>query len=447
MMDPGNQKDLVDMIWERMGFLRYKQLHLTQKINEIALKKGSNTYDNATVHNILKKNRGMSLEFLVIVTEALGFAEGELFPEYINQYLIVEQPSKMQVHKQKLNKFINVCIEKGLYEYCRLIVDKLKRIDNPPIAILKGIADKLEKNRQLDSACYIYSIITSLVDFKLGENAQIHIKKFKLQMEMGMNKAYESAVELGVYATYMDDEILKQRAFGLLISTYYLLDDWDKVYYYCDEQLKIISHKNSGQYSETLSYKIYAARKKRDYKSALELIDRYVEAMGVKQNKWATITRLIIYVEMGDNEALTQLIQLIKNYPPRENSTDKIEYVPFQCVPIILSAFVKQGLLELVPQFMEDFESEINLLLDQDNPLDIKHIYAFLIARADYNFLIGNMSHGLDDVIQAMNCTLILKSQNQFALAVCKFSTYTGFALPHQRSKFVELCTTASKSF
>ncbi|WP_103109553.1 hypothetical protein [Brevibacillus reuszeri] len=448
MIDPGHQKDLVDMIWERMAHLGYKQLHLTQKINEIALKQGSeNTYDNATVHNILKKNRGMSLAFLMIVTEALGFVEGEFFPEYINQYLIVEHPSKTQVSKQKLNKFINLCIDKGLYEYCRLVVDKVKIIDDPPIAILKGIAEKLEKIGQLDSAIYTYSIITSLVDFKLGENAQIHIKKFILQMELGMSKAYESAVELGVYATYMDDEILKQRAYGLLISTYYLLDDWEKVYLYCDEQLKLVSIKNSGQLLETLVYKIYAARKKRDYKTALELIDQYQKALGVKQSKWTMILRLIIHVEMGDQGALNQLLQLIKNYPPRENSTDRVEYIPFLCLPIILSAFVKQSLLERVPGFMEEFNTEITLLLEQDNLLDIKHIYAFLIARADYNFLIGNTSQGLDDVIQAINCTLILKSQTLFALAVCKFSTYTTCALPHQKSKFVELCTTASKTF
>ncbi|MDC0764147.1 hypothetical protein POF51_25850 [Brevibacillus sp. AG] len=449
MRDPGNQKDLVDIICERMEKLGCIQAHLTKRINEILFEEtgSENTYHKGSINKILNKNRPISLKFMNYACKVLGFAEGELFPEYIDQYIFVpnaKDSSKYQINYSRLKKFINLCLEKGLYEYCTLVVDKLKKLDDPPTGFMEGLADKFEKQGRLHEAHYIYETMTRLIDQKIGENAAIFLKKFAVQSKLGMEKAYESAIELGVYVVYMD-KVAKQKAYKLLISAYYLVENWDKVYFYCDEQIKLSKNDNRDFYAIALVYKSYAARRKQDFKKALELIDEYEMTNESKNSQWATINRIIVYIEMGDTSVVPQALKWIKDHPFKERSPYRPEYAQIYALPVILKAYIKQGQLERIPTFLENYESEISSLLVQDNRNDLKHAFSFLLARGDYSFLIGNVNRGLEEMIQALNIAVILKSHKLFAQAVCKFSTFSQHACPIQLSKFNELCITASK--
>ncbi|MGG0938616.1 hypothetical protein ABHN11_21585 [Brevibacillus centrosporus] len=450
MSDQEISNDLVEIINERMEYLMIKQLNLVHKMNEILEQEGSDQrFEKGAVHHIFSRKRGMSLRFLIYACKALGFAEGEFFPEYISQYLIVrskENPQKFLINIKKLREFVKVCLDRGLYEYCRLVVDKLKKVDNPPLSFLKDLAEDYEGLKLTNEAFYVYETITRLINHQLGEHSSVYLKKFLIQREMGLQQALESAIELGVYVKYMDEKI-KQQAYDKLIATYFTLEDWDKVYLYCDEQVVITRGKNNEFYGNALVYKSNAARSKRDYKLALELIDLYSRLPEEHFKQWAEINRLNVYIEMGDTSVIPIMLSWIKSHPNNSPSNDPAQKTPFRSLAAILTTYVKQCELENISIFLRDFAEEISFLCAQTNPFDLKYACAFILSRAEYYFLLGKMSQGLDDVIQALSISITLKSDKDFAKCVWKYSMYSSHASPLQQGKYSELCATATKIF
>lgn len=445
-----HNKDIIDLLYERMTEKGIKQADLINQMNQLLSLEGKEPrFEKGFVSRILKRKREMNFKFLVYASTVLGFADGELYTDYINQYLIVNQKDNLQdpkVNKPRIKNFIEICIEKGVYEYCSLVVEKIRKMDNPPIDFLKELAHIFENSGLQSQVHYIYEVITRLITYELEDHSPIYLKKFMLQREMGLKKAMESAIELEVYIRYMDKPT-RQLAYEKLIATYFALEDWDKVYHYCEEQIKLTLGVNEDHYGNALVYKSNAARHKGDYKLALELIDIYSQLNGEKFKQWAEINRLNVYIEMGDTSVIPQMLEWMKNNPNNNPANDPTQKVPFRSLSSIMMTYVKQCELEKIPKFLNDFADEIHFLCSQTNPFDLKYASTFLLARAEYFFLIGQMSRAIDDVIQTMGISINLKSYKDFAKCVLKYTQYSSYASLIQQSKFTELCMTATKLF
>ncbi|TPG93554.1 XRE family transcriptional regulator (plasmid) [Brevibacillus laterosporus] len=322
---------------------------------------------SANLNRFLKGTRTFDLKTLDLISEFLKLPIGHFYKEYIEDIL----NSPVRNRGVKIREFVHNCINLGnaFSKYIEITLDKLIETRKNLVEIYQ-IGKELEEIEKKELALNYYELYIENEKNRFSETlALAYYGRFLIIREINMEFAYEAAVRLGDRANNLAGE-LKFKAFIQVLNVFYVLDQWEYIERYSlklSEEIKRSKNISQSLLGESLNHLAVALRKIGRYEEALDIIGQYEKIKVGKFSVWAIGNRLVVEIERGQIEKITDLCAFCKAYPSEA----------FQYLDIILGVMVNNGIYSEVQDFLYEFKDDIEYLYTLTNPRDRNRIIKF----------------------------------------------------------------------
>ncbi|MGG0175788.1 helix-turn-helix domain-containing protein [Gottfriedia acidiceleris] len=335
------------------------------------------------ISRILKNKQSLSFNNLDIITESLGFDEGDLYFYYIEECF----NESRNLDKRKSEQFLYNCAAKGfdaqlLSLFSLILEERSKSIRNKSLSFIFTVAEKLFiEGKELESLPLYKVIIENMPDQFSEEVAISHFRRFYiLRFTEEGQYALEQALE---HIAYLPKDIQFQ-AYVRITATLYIRREWKKTLYYACVLEKMAEEEE--HYGTALLYQSFALRcLGSSLTDVLALIDRYARV----NDYFADIAignRLVAYLDFGHLDYVDEYFNWLK---------DREDF--FAGIPRVLDAYVKLSRLEDAKQLIKGHYNKIEeMATNSDYSFKKQMFLRFRYTYALFLFECNRYTEGFD---------------------------------------------------
>ncbi|RRJ66844.1 XRE family transcriptional regulator [Paenibacillus oralis] len=313
---------------ELKDFMKRENLNINQLGKLTGLNSGS-------LSSIINGKKVMSVEQLDRLTASFGRSEGDLYEQYLQDYLIPSPPNW-----RRIRPFFYRCEELNKLDCIRKTVDLL--LDNLLYSsVLFEAAEDFFKSSKYAAAAILYEGIAESEQKQHSERLAVcQYRLFTIRQGTDQELNYQAAIQFEPYVERLD-EMDQLDALKDLVNAYRALNRWDKVekmiqmmehkakIFYFSERQRVDSLKKTKRplffylaYSYLLRGNICDLR--RDYEQALRYIQLYADLSWVKETdqetqhwknlfqEWSHANYLLTKISSGDTSVLSEYVAYIE---------------------------------------------------------------------------------------------------------------------------------------
>ncbi|GGN93596.1 helix-turn-helix domain-containing protein [Saccharibacillus kuerlensis] len=145
-----------------------------------------------------KEPKPISVEQLIKITLALGYAEEHFFDLYIDEYFNEEN-----LNKSRIVKLLCRCGELGLHDHSKRIIEKLSETPSY-IPVVFDVAEQLNKEKCKEAALFLYHWITGAnTEVSISLLAVCHYRIFRLQLSIDSDHNLHLLYRFLPYKSYL----------------------------------------------------------------------------------------------------------------------------------------------------------------------------------------------------------------------------------------------------
>ncbi|MEK5035913.1 helix-turn-helix transcriptional regulator [Paenibacillus sp. FSL R7-0302] len=287
--------------------------YLTQhglSINQFAISSGINS---GTLSRIINGHQPIAMSHLELITAGMGLREDFFYSLYVEECFYYSAPTW-----RRLRPFIVKCAELGRTDCIELLVQNL--LDNLTyVPMLYEVAEGLFQQGHLAAAALLYENVSASEKYQYSERlATCQYRLFQIALGDDQSTNLRAATLFESYIPRLNEA---DQLDGLkdLLEVYYSLQQWPKVNELAEKMLELAtlrynlqlqSNLNRGNIktSKTPLY-LYILRSHLflssicmeygDYKSAIELVPRYMDGSWIKEDDEEARRTLVQFREWG----------------------------------------------------------------------------------------------------------------------------------------------------
>jgi len=376
---------------------------------------------------MLGGSRTFSLEVLDAVTEAL-----ELPPGYFYHLFSGECWGKGGKRlRKKTEEFVVRCYELGLTDLVEEAMNELTAIPGN-LDIIFAIAESLFGKGHHDEALRFYNKVIEKESNRMSPDLAVSFyRSFLIVRDHDLITAYEAAVKLTEYLKHLKG-LMQTEAYLRVLAVFYAIEHWSGVEKYAKELAGIAVGMDVESYAGALFYLGAVSEEKKDFKTALALIDEYSKGVSDLYSSLAAVNRMTVEISAGNTENIEALMAFIKQQPNRCRN-----------LTTVIKSLVNFEKYEQIPAFLSDFDAEIRQLHSLNDPLSAKYIAYFRYYRSKYFFHVGMGGSAIEDLLYAIDLSARFKMPVVTIRCVTLLLKNITFATPAQ----IDRCTFAMEEY
>ncbi|MDQ0089997.1 transcriptional regulator with XRE-family HTH domain [Paenibacillus anaericanus] len=426
-------------------------------INQFAEISGVNS---GTISSIIKGIRPTSILQLDRITEGMGLEKGSFYDLYVDECF-----NHPKLNWRRLRPLIYRCAELDKLDCIERVLGMM--MDNISYGdVLFDTAEDLFKQGKREAAGLLYEGVAESEKYQHSERLAIcRYRMFNIALGDDQDANLQAAVQ---FETFVDrlDEVDQLDALKDLANTYNSLRRWDKL----EKTAKEMGHKASIQYkyrygdlekkkffkeptmplfayisySHVLCSVVYDERK--DYDTALQYVSLYSEFSWIKEESeealqlvcrfkdWAEGNTYLYTFMKGDIKVLPEYISYI------DQRKDEI-------LPALFKIIQTANRYKFnVDDILTRFAREIVVYRDEQgnvgtySPRIIEDRFTHFMAELAYYYLIkGEYDTGIEYILESMESSVRISSENCIIRCVSLFEQYRYTASLEAQRKYEEL--------
>jgi len=373
---------------------------LTQ--NKVAAMSGIN---KGNLTKYLKGAAWYTLDVVDKLVDAIGLDRLTAYELYSKEVFRSDASKVMKKREDLLKR----CIEHGFVELAERVASAMLEEGSTAIGFYR-MAEEYRLQGKESEALGLYDKAMSLETDRYSELLALCLyRKFSILRDKDLKRVYDVALEFSLYIKNLpsfgpQEQAEKLEAYRKLIATFYELKKYDHMLFYCDE-LAELTTKMQGADERTARkyhgyskvYKGFALRATKRYPEALAVIEEYRDNDTDNFSAWATSNNLYVRVEMGEVEAIPEMLEFVKKNPM--NSTGVI---------LSLQTYLSHGKIVDAGYVVETYREQIDKIINSCDMFYQTWQCDLFVALSEYYRIAGQKEKAKACLIDAIRASLRL---------------------------------------